>query len=129
MSRLAALLVLLVAVSASADPRQDYILHCQGCHLPDGSATPGGVPALRGQVATFLSIPGGREYLVRVPGTAQAPLPDARVAALLDWLVREFDAENLPADFAPYTAEEVGRARARPLADAEAERRRLLGLR
>lgn len=118
-----------VAPPAWADPHTDYVLHCQGCHLPDGRGAPGAVPALRGQMATFLSVPGGREYLVRVPGTAQAALSDERVAALLDWMLRTFDPEHVPADFTPYSAEEVGRARSRPLADAEAERRRLLSLR
>ena len=130
MSRVAAsALVAAIAMFASqvpADPRTDYILHCQGCHLPDGAETPGAVPALRGQVAIFLSIPGGREYLIRVPGTAQADLPDARIASLLDWILVHFDPERVPEDHEPYSAEEVARARARPLRDAEAERRRLL---
>lgn len=117
----------LLASPAAADPRTDYILHCQGCHLPDGGETPGAVPALRGLVATFLSIPGGREYLIRVPGTAQADLSDARIASLLDWILLELDPARVPEDFEPYTAEEVARARARPLKDALAERRRLLG--
>ena len=35
-------------------------------------------------------VPGGREYLMRVPGTSQSELDDAQTAALLNWMVREF---------------------------------------
>ena len=56
----------------------DYMLHCRGCHGPDGAGLPGAAPYFRGQLARFLSVPGGREYLVRVPGTAQSELSDAR---------------------------------------------------
>jgi hypothetical protein len=111
--------------AAGALPRQDYMLHCMGCHREDGSGAPGRVPSLVG-VARFLRVPGGREYLVRVPGTAQAPLGDAAVAALLGWMLRTFDPGGVPADFRPYSAEEVARLRAEPLADADALRRRLL---
>ena len=60
----------------------NYALHCQGCHLPDGSGTPDKVPALKGEVGRFLHVAGGREFLVRVPGTSQSALTDAEVAAV-----------------------------------------------
>ena len=42
-----ALAALGLAVAAhAASPEVDYVLHCQGCHLADGSASPGRVPAL-----------------------------------------------------------------------------------
>jgi hypothetical protein len=110
----------------AASPAVDYAVHCQGCHLADGSETPGRVPALAGSVGHFLRVPGGREYLVRVPGSAQSPLSDAALAALLNWMLPHFDAEGLPAKFAPYTGEEVGRLRRAPLTDVDGERRRLL---
>jgi mono/diheme cytochrome c family protein len=106
-------------------PRQDYVLHCMGCHREDGSGAPGRVPSLA-DVGRFLRAPDGRAYLVRVPGTAQAPLDDDSVAALLNWMLRAFDPDGLPEGFAPYTAEEVARHRAVPLADADALRRALL---
>ena len=77
------------------------MLHCRGCHGPDGAGAPGAAPSFRGQVAKFLCVPGGREYLVRVPGTAQSELDDARTAALLNWLLREFSPDEIPADFSP----------------------------
>jgi mono/diheme cytochrome c family protein len=122
---LAALFVL-VAGGADASPRVDYIVHCQGCHLADGSATPGRIPALDGSMGRFLRVPGGREFLVRVPGTAQAPLSDGEIAELLNWMLVEFSREELPDRFERYTAEEVRQYRSEPLSKVEAERRRLL---
>jgi mono/diheme cytochrome c family protein len=108
---------LLTAAVARADPRVDYMLNCRGCHGPDGAGAPGAAPSFCGQVAKFLSVSGGREYLIRVPGTAQSELDDARTAALLTWLVHEFSPAEIPTDFTPYTAEEVGRQRRAPLSD------------
>ena len=119
-------LACLLASSAVADPSTDYILHCRGCHGPDGSGATGGAPNMRGQVAKFLGVPGGREYLIRVPGTAQSELSDARTAVLLNWLVREFDAGSLPQDFVPYTEEEVAGSRHAPLTDVITTRRELM---
>ena len=107
-------------------PSTNYTLHCEGCHLADGSASPGKVPALAGSVAQYLRVPEGRAYLARVPGVANAQLEDADLAALLDWTLRRFDAANLPADFAPYTAYEVHRLRADPLIAVAPARHRLL---
>jgi mono/diheme cytochrome c family protein len=107
-------------------PSVEYTLNCQGCHRADGGETLGSVPALKGSVGRFLAVPGGREYLARVPGVAQAPLDDAATAAVLNWMLARFDAEHLPKDFAPYTAEEVGRLRARPLVDVPRVRAELI---
>jgi mono/diheme cytochrome c family protein len=118
------------ALAGPADaytPEVDYALHCEGCHLADGSATPGKVPALAGSLARFLRVPGGREYLARVPGVANAPLSDAELAALLDWTLRRFDGAALPPDFAPYTAREVHALREQPLVDVRGARDALLG--
>ena len=123
----AAAVGVLVASGVSADPPTDYILHCRGCHRPDGSGVPGGAPSFRGQLAKFLWVPGGREYLVRVPGTAQSELSDARVAALLNWMLRDFSANSLPSDFVPFTEQEVARHRRLPLSDVDTVRRLLVG--
>jgi hypothetical protein len=111
---------------ATGEPHADYMLHCQGCHGPDGSGAPGGVPSFRGNVAKFLSVPGGREYLIRVPGTSQSELSNHRVASLLNWMVRTFDAENVPTRFEPFSADEVARLRRPPLIDVETVRQRLV---
>jgi hypothetical protein len=120
------LVLLLLTAPALADPHKDYMLHCQGCHGPDGSGAPGAVPSFRGQVAQFLRVEGGREYLIRVPGVSQSELSDARVAAVLDWIVSEFDPANRPADAAAFTSAEVAGRRRPPLADVEAIRAALL---
>lgn len=104
----------------------NYTLHCMGCHKSDGSGQGHIVPSFRGNIGRFLSTPGGRDYLVRVPGTAQSLLSDRETAELLNWVVREFDAEHVPDDFRPYTAAEVGRLRAVPLPAPAAERKRLI---
>ena len=118
--------LVLATTRAGADPAADYALNCRGCHGPDGASAAGGAPSFRGEVAKFLRVPGGREYLVRVPGTAQSELDDARTAALLNWLVREFSPAEVPADFVPFTAAEVARYRHAPLTDVDTVRRALV---
>jgi hypothetical protein len=78
-------------------------------------------PGLQG-LGSLLAAPGGRDYLVRVPGVAQAPLDDERLARLLNFVLRELAAS--PAE-PPYEAGEVGRLRQTPLRDPRAERARL----
>jgi hypothetical protein len=57
---------------------------------------------------------GGRDYLLRVPGVAQAPLSDERLAHLLNWILGEFgDAPPTPR----FSAAEVAKARVAPLTD------------
>ena len=98
--------------AAVRTPRINFVLHCQGCHLPDGSGVPGKVPAMRGHLARFLEVPGGREYIVRVPGVSTSKLSDSDTAALMNWLVREMG-PAVPADFRPYTTAEITALRAK----------------
>jgi mono/diheme cytochrome c family protein len=102
------------------------MLHCQGCHRPDGAGAPGAVPRLQGFVGEFLTVPGGREYLVRVPGSSQSPLDDAALAAVLNWMVRSFGPAEVAADFTPFTADEVARTRRPPLQRVRAVREALV---
>jgi mono/diheme cytochrome c family protein len=131
-SRCWAALVVAVAVATqptdalAGPPAIDYALNCQGCHLANGAGTPGSVPALAGSVAKFLSVPGGREYLVRVPGVAQSTLEDAELAEVLNWMLARFDSEHVPAGFRPYTGDEVGRLRKNPLTNVVRVRSELL---
>jgi hypothetical protein len=126
---LAGALALAAAAAAdpppAQDPRVDYMLQCQGCHLADGSGSPGAVPDLRG-VARLAALPGGREYVARVPGSASAALSDARLAALLTWVVAEFGPPAAAAAVAPFRADEVAAWRARPYADPRAARAALV---
>jgi mono/diheme cytochrome c family protein len=94
---------------------QNWTLNCQGCHRPDGSGSEGTAPSLAGTVARFLTVPGGREYLGRVPGVATSPLSNGDLAEVVNWMLWRFDREHLPAGFQPYTADEMGRLRTAPL--------------
>jgi hypothetical protein len=116
-------------VWAMGGPELAYTLECAGCHRADGTGTRGSVPELRDSVARLLAVPGGREYLSRVPGVAQAPLDDASLAGVLNWMLDRFDGAHVPAGFVPYTAEEVGRLRRAPLLDVDEARARLLATR
>jgi len=112
------MLILAPGVSTAADAGQDnkilWMLNCQGCHRADGGATGDAVPALSGTVSKFLSVPGGREYLIRVPGVAMAPLDNQSIAELTNWMLYRFDEENIPTDFERYSATEVGALRKKP---------------
>jgi mono/diheme cytochrome c family protein len=118
----ALLLLLLLGGQSAAEPRTDYLLHCMGCHLADGSGTPPGIPALRDRVGYYLQIPGGRDYLLQVPGAANAPLTDVRLAAVLNWVVGEFAGMSAPPDWPPFDAVEVRAARSATPADIDAWR-------
>ena len=123
-----ALAVLALAGPASAErPEILYMLHCRGCHQPDGAGSQReGVPALAGELGRFLTVPGGRAYLVQVPGSAQSPLDDADLARLLNWMVERFGPEAVARDFRRYTGPEVAEHRATRLTDVEAVRARLV---
>jgi len=108
-----------------ANPRHDYMLQCQGCHMADGSGSLGSVPDLRGRLGLFLEVEGGREFLIRVPGSAQSPLSNSELAKVLNWMVREFGPSQVSARFAPFTAREIGRHR-RPLSEIEPLRQILM---
>jgi mono/diheme cytochrome c family protein len=118
---------LLAAAPAAAEaPRVLYLLHCQGCHLADGSGRPGEVPPLGPGLARFASVAAGRAYLVQVPGSAHAPLSDAELAAVLNWMIATFAPAPPAGAPAAYDAAEVARYRATPLVDVAAARESLL---
>lgn len=75
-----ALLVLACRDASAYGPYMNYALHCMGCHTPDGSGTPGRVPAIRDTLLPFAQVPEGRKYLVQVPGSAQSTLNDSEPA-------------------------------------------------
>jgi hypothetical protein len=93
-----------------------YLERCGGCHGIQGHSAPSLVPRLQGQVGSFLCLPEGRSYLVRLPSVALSPLSDSELASLMNFVV--FDLGGDPADrarFPPYTAAEVGTLRKQPL--------------
>ena len=101
------------------------MLHCQGCHLRRRLGLAGRVPALARLARPLPRVPGGREYLVRVPGVGAVAALDARLAALLDWMLRRFGPAEVPADFVPYTRRRSAGRGAEPLIDVAPARRRL----
>ena len=115
----AALVLALSGGAGAADfARQNYLLHCAGCHLPDGSGSkPNDVPTLHGIPGHFASLPEGRAFLSQVPGIAYTPLSDTEAAEVLNWTLMNFSKDTLPSDFKPFTPAEVAKYRAeRPAA-------------
>ena len=63
---------------------------------------------------------------MRVPGVARAKLDDARLAAVLNWMLATYGAGQVAPGFAPFTTEEVGAARREPLRNRAEVRARLI---
>jgi mono/diheme cytochrome c family protein len=113
----------LLAATAAADPRTDFLLQCAGCHLPGAAGLPPEVPSLHDVPGRMVATPAGRIYLASVPGAAQAALSDAELAAVLNWILAEYNATTLPANFKPLSASEVGKSRRNVLSDPRRYRR------
>jgi hypothetical protein len=111
---------------ARASPAQDYMLYCMGCHGAQAEGVPGKVPPLAHSLGLFMRSPAGRNYLLRVPGAANSALSDAQLAAVLNWLAHEFNADELTADVPMFTAAEVTSLRHSPLASVPAARREVV---
>ncbi len=103
----------------------NYQMSCMGCHTPDGSGARE-IPRMKDHVGRFLKSQAGREYLVRVPGSATSALSDAHLAEVLNWIVLEFSGDSLGEGFNPYTAAEVGSLREHPLNEVAQYRAQLL---
>lgn len=93
--------------------RVDYLLHCGGCHRPDGQGAPPEIPSLH-ELGAIVLTEAGRDYIARVPGAAQAPINDAALANVLNWIVATYT--DVGGEFKPLSAEEVRQSRARILA-------------
>jgi mono/diheme cytochrome c family protein len=102
--------------------RQNFLLHCVGCHGEDGKGLAGHVPSLRGTFAKFAADPRGRAYLLGVPGVTQSSLSPERVAEVMNWALREYSTPQAAARVKPFTAAEVSAARTRPLLEVFATR-------
>ena len=122
------LLVFAAVTPACAEsPQNLYTLNCWGCHRANGEGVAGTAPPLI-NAADFLRVPGGREYLIRVPGVSQSMLDDADTALVMNWIIETFSRGRVPADFQPFTAAEIHHARAEPhLFDITEIRAQLLG--
>src|SRR5215831_6533062 len=94
------------AATVDASPAQDYMLYCMGCHGAQAQGVPGKIPPLAGSLSLFMRSAEGRDYLLRVPGAANSALPDAQLAAVLNWLAASYGA-SATAPPAPFTVDEV----------------------
>jgi mono/diheme cytochrome c family protein len=105
------IIALLLSSPILADNQQakvNYMLHCQGCHTPDGSGLiERGIPSLKDFMGKFLMVPGGREFLIQVPGASQALMTSQELAEMTNWMLQEFDPRSIGKGFNPYTASEV----------------------
>jgi len=110
------------------DPAVLYMMECQGCHLSDGSGGMASIPTLQNHVAKFLGVPGGREYLVQVPGVAFSSLSDQDTTAVLNWMLATFGPVEWARRYAPYTAAEVAALRQQPLTEITRKRAELVSL-
>jgi len=110
------------SVSPAQGPRALYVLHCAGCHGQDGSGSASArVPDMR-QVGHFLRVPGGREFLIQVPGVMGSGLDDAQVAQVSNWVLATLAADSIPIPHRPYEEAEVARLRRQALVDVGATR-------
>ena len=114
---LALLLALVTHSVFAASPRINYLLYCSGCHRPLGEGNPPNVPTLHNELGLMMSVQEMRGYLARVPGSAHAPITDAELTDVLNWMQEQFNADTLPEDFKKLTVEEVTKAREESLAD------------
>lgn len=105
------------AIDQLRDNRQAfdlYMLHCGGCHRANGGGAPNyGVPSFVHSAGMFTWIPAGREYLIRVPGSASSTLTDSQLAEVMNWIVATYSPDELPPGFKPYTQAYVASVRDR----------------
>ena len=111
--------------SPAHNTRSLYVLHCAGCHSLDGSGSVSArVPDLR-QLGRFLQVPGGRVFLIQVPGVLGSGLNDEQVAEVTNWVLNTLAPNSMPTGFEAYTSSEVTQARRTPLADVATQRAQL----
>ena len=114
---------------SGADERRaevNYMLHCQGCHQPDGSGTGDRIPQLRDFVGLYLHSESGRAFVINVTGVAMSALGDEALAEMINWMLLKFSADELPQPFTPYTREEVAQLRKAPDFDPAGTRQSIL---
>lgn len=117
----------LAGVEDASRARNNYMLNCQGCHGPNGEGNElAHVPKMQGFVGNFLKVEGGREFVVQVPGSAYAALPDDALAELLNWMLPTMSRGQMPAEFRPYRTKEVSALRQSPETDVIGRRASLI---
>ena len=79
-------------------------------------------------IGHFTKVREGRTYLIQVADVSQAPLPDTELAILMNWVLQEFSAEQITANFIPYNAKEIEKFRTNRPADLHSTRRKVVAL-
>ena len=74
----------------------------------------------------FMASQSGREYLVRVPGSANSTLDDEQLAEVLNWILVNFTKQETKQTWQPFIASEVAEYRKSPLFETVNYRRALL---
>lgn len=103
----------------------NYQMFCQGCHTPDGTGGKS-VPKIKDHIGYFLQNKVAREYLVRVPGSANSSLNDEQLAEVLNWMILELGGKSVPKDMKYFTTKEVGTLRQAPLFEVVEYREQLV---
>jgi len=114
---------------ANYSPSVNYQLQCVGCHLTNGEGAPrSDVPMMKGFVGNFLKVEGGREFLIRVPGSSLSALSNSQLAELLNWMLKDdgIAGGSAPKGFKPYTGKEVEAYRGVMIKDLVGYRRNLI---
>jgi mono/diheme cytochrome c family protein len=107
---------------ARANPAQDYVLNCMGCHGTEAQGIPGKVPPLANALSLFMRTAQGRNYVLRVPGAANSALSDEQLAAVLNWVALRYDSSAPAIQPVPFTSTEVAAVRHQPLLSVLASR-------
>lgn len=118
--------LLSVAYANDHRARTNYMIHCQGCHLPEAVGFVGKVPRMKDFVGYFLHSDEGREFVIRVPGVATSSLPDDELTEMMNWLLLTYSADQLPQPFVPFSTQEVAALRPDLEANPEKTRMRIL---
>jgi mono/diheme cytochrome c family protein len=106
--------------------RVNFLLHCAACHRPDGHGSPGTVPDLHEYLGEFAQHADSRSFIARVPGAAGAPIDDAELAQVLNWVLINMNGGQLRSGFKPYTAGEVAGYRRDTITDVAPVREALI---
>lgn len=128
-SKLAIIMLCSMLFTAKADAdglsqaQINYMLQCQGCHKADAKGIPPDTPDMTEYGAAFMQSEAGRAYWTSVPGAANAPLNDAELADVLNYIATDIiGAKNIEL----YTESEVHQYRSRKMQDVYAVRDHLI---
>ena len=92
-----------------------YLRYCGGCHGIQGVSAPKSIPTLRNEAGRFLCTAQGRNYLMRLPNIARAPLSDELLTELLNFVVFGLGGRSVPQGAPHFAVTEVAQARQQPI--------------